>query len=184
MTLPPPDELIKQLAAAGWIRQPSHTDPDAGITDERLTHPGLGLELVFATFDDDYLAFAVQRPKVQPSGLSPMWSVGIGGGLPLTVILAAADACADTSDPRGVFECLAAAGWSLTDQTLKGSKAIYQRWSSPDGERCVWWSRYGRSQAFPGSWSVTWPGHGPGCPSANTALDAPPAVICAFALTT
>jgi hypothetical protein len=59
MTLPPPDELIEQLVAAGWIRQPSHTDPDAAITDERLTHPGLGLELVFAAFGDDYLAFAL-----------------------------------------------------------------------------------------------------------------------------
>jgi hypothetical protein len=44
--------------------------------------------------------------------------------------------------------------------------------------------RYGRNQSEPGGWSITWPPHEPPCPAIHTGLGTPPAVICAFALST
>ena len=180
------DDLRNELSAAGWTQQPTDTlhapAQDTGIVFADLTHPKLGLTVTATAIDGELYPSIALCPQPQPAQPFPKWAVRFTY-LPLSLVLAAADASADTSVQPTIFERLAAAGWTLADKTLKGTKVIDQRWASPDGERYVWWARYGRSQSWPGSWSVTWPGHGLGCPVAETGLDTPPAVIAALALT-
>jgi hypothetical protein len=151
---------------------------------EILTQPRLGLEIEAVSIGVDAFPSIGLRPRLEPSEPFRRWSAGICD-VPLTTILAAADnACADISDQTPVFERLGKAGWTRAEQTFKGSKAILEHWMSPDSERAMWWSRYGRNQSTPGSWSITWPPHTPPCPAVHTGPSTPPAVICAFALTT
>jgi len=181
------DELTHELLSAGWIRQAidvRHTPtPESGVAFEVLTQPRLGLEIeAVSTGGNDFPSIGL-HPQPEPGEPFRRWSAGIFD-VPLAVILAAAhDACANIGDQTPVFERLAHAGWTLAEQTFKGSKPIFQHWISPDGERAVWWSRYGRNQSTPGSWSITWPPHALPCPYVETGLSTPPAVICAFAQT-
>lgn len=181
------DDLTNQLIPAGWIQQPTNTGthaptPDTGIIFADLTHPTLGMTITATSIGGELYPRIALCPQPQPGAPFPQWAVGFTN-LPLSLILAAADASADTSVRPTVFERLAASGWTPAEQTFKGTKAIDQRWASPDGERYLWWARYGRSQSWPGSWSVTWPGHRIGCPTAEAGLDTPPAIIAALALT-
>ena len=174
------DELTDQLIAAGWLRQPVDTPgPDIGIAVESLIHRGLGMEIYAESFDfGDGLAVTSLRPQTTPQAPFVKWAAGVTG-LPLPMILAAADAATDTSSTPSTFERLAAAGWTLADQTLKSVKnrkptPIFQHWTRPDGQRAVWWSKHGRSH-LPRRMERHLADHGLGYPwSARTWTRRPP----------